>query len=70
MPNMSGADFTRAVRANADTKELPIIMVTARSARNDILLAMEAGVDSYVVKPFTPQVLREKIDAVLLTRTV
>jgi two-component system chemotaxis response regulator CheY len=70
MPNMSGADFTRAVRANVDTKELPIIMVTARSARDDILLAMEAGVDSYVVKPFTPQVLREKIDAVLLARTV
>lgn len=68
MPNMSGSDFTRAVRSNSDTKGLPIIMVTARSARDDILLAMEAGVDSYVVKPFTPQVLREKIDAVMSAR--
>jgi len=70
MPNMSGSEFTRSVRSHPDTKELPIIMVTARSARDDILLAMEAGVDSYVVKPFTPQVLREKIDAVLAARMV
>jgi two-component system chemotaxis response regulator CheY len=70
MPNMGGSEFTRAVRANTDTKDVPIIMVTARSARDDILLAMEAGVDSYVVKPFTPQVLREKIDAVLAARAV
>lgn len=70
MPNMGGSEFTRAVRSNTDTKDVPIIMVTARSARDDILLAMEAGVDSYVVKPFTPQVLREKIDAVLAARAV
>lgn len=68
MPKLSGAELTRAIRARADTKVLPILMVTARSVRDDILTAMEAGVDSYVVKPFTPQVLREKIDAVLAAR--
>lgn len=68
MPKVSGAELTRAVRARDDCRSLPIIMVTARSVRDDILTAMEAGVDSYVVKPFTPQVLREKIDAVLASR--
>lgn len=68
MPKVSGAELTRAVRARDDCRALPIIMVTARSVRDDILTAMEAGVDSYVVKPFTPQVLREKIDAVLASR--
>lgn len=68
MPKLSGAELTRAVRAREDTRKLPVLMVTARSVRDDILTAMEAGVDSYVVKPFTPQVLREKIDAVLAAR--
>jgi len=68
MPKVSGAELTRAVRARDDCRSLPIIVVTARSVRDDILTAMEAGVDSYVVKPFTPQVLREKIDAVLASR--
>jgi two-component system chemotaxis response regulator CheY len=70
MPRLSGADFTRAVRSNEHTSALPIIMVTARSVREDILAAMEAGVDSYIVKPFTPQVLREKIDTILAARNV
>ena len=68
MPKVSGAELTRAIRPCDETKLMPLIMVTARSVRDDILTAMEAGVDSYVVKPFTPQVLREKIDAVLATR--
>lgn len=70
MPKMSGAEFTRAVRSREDTRSLPVLMLTARSVRDDILTAMEAGVDSYVVKPFTPQVLRDKIDAVLAARAV
>jgi two-component system chemotaxis response regulator CheY len=68
MPRMSGADFTRAIRAREETRALPVLMLTARSVRDDILAAMDAGVDSYVVKPFTPQVLRERIDAVLAAR--
>ena len=58
MPKISGAELTRAVRGRDDTRALPVIMVTARSVRDDILTAMEAGVDSYLVKPFSPQVLR------------
>jgi len=68
MPRINGADFTRAVRGHDATKALPILMVTARSVREDIMTALDAGVDSYIVKPFTPQVLREKINAVLAAR--
>jgi two-component system, chemotaxis family, chemotaxis protein CheY len=65
MPQMSGLDFARNVRSRADGATIPILMVTTRSAREDILAAVEAGVNNYVLKPFTPPVLKEKIDAVL-----
>lgn len=65
MPNMAGTDFTRALRASPDGAHVPVLMVTARSVKEDILTAMEAGVNNYLVKPFTPQVLKEKIDASL-----
>lgn len=66
MPNMSGTDLAKALRARTDAgRTVPILMVTARSVKEDILTAMEAGVNNYIVKPFTPQVLKEKIDALL-----
>ncbi len=64
MPNMGGLDFVRALRARDDGKKVPILMVTTRSVREDIVQAAQAGVNNYVVKPFTPQVLKEKIDQV------
>jgi two-component system chemotaxis response regulator CheY len=65
MPNMSGTELARALRDRADGKTVPILMVTARSVREDILTALESGVNNYIVKPFTPQVLKEKIDQLL-----
>ena len=66
MPNMNGTELARALRARGDAgRTVPILMVTARSVKEDILTAMEAGVNNYIVKPFTPQVLKEKIDALL-----
>lgn len=65
MPNMGGLDFVRAVRGREEGKKVPILMVTTRSVREDIVQAAQAGVNNYVVKPFTPQVLKEKIDQVL-----
>ena len=65
MPKMSGIDFAKALRAHGNGKTVPILMVTTRSVREDIVAAVEAGVNSYIVKPFTPQVLKEKIDQVL-----
>lgn len=65
MPNMSGLDLARALRAHPAGGSVPIMMVTTRSVREDIIAAVEAGVNNYIVKPFTPQVLKEKIDTVL-----
>jgi two-component system chemotaxis response regulator CheY len=65
MPQMTGIDFVRALRAHPDGATVPILMVTTRSVREDILAAIEAGVNNYIVKPFTPPVLKEKIDGVL-----
>ena len=65
MPRMTGIDFVRALRAHPDGGSVPVLMVTTRSVREDILAAIEAGVNNYIVKPFTPVVLKEKLDAVL-----
>ena len=65
MPKMSGIDFARALRAHERGRSVPILMVTTRSVREDIVAAVEAGVNNYIVKPFTPQVLKEKIDQIL-----
>jgi two-component system chemotaxis response regulator CheY len=67
MPTMSGIDFARALRAQTNGKTVPILMVTTRSDRDDIIAAVEAGVNNYIVKPFTPHTLKEKIDQVLST---
>lgn len=65
MPNMTGLDLTKAIRADDSLKHLPILMVTTRGLKTDIIDALKARVNNYVVKPFTPQVLKEKINAVL-----
>jgi two-component system, chemotaxis family, chemotaxis protein CheY len=65
MPNMGGVEMARAIRAREDGKTVPILMMTTRSLREDIITALESGVNNYIVKPFTPAVLKEKIDALL-----
>lgn len=65
MPNMSGLELTKAIRANYKLKNLPILMVTTRGLKTDIIDALKAKVNNYVVKPFTPPVLKEKIDSIL-----
>ena len=65
MPEMSGLEFIKAVRANDQTKHIPALMVTTNAAQADITQAMEAGVNNYLVKPFTPDTIKEKIQLVL-----
>lgn len=65
MPNMNGLELTKAIRTDPDLQHLPILMVTTRGLKQDIVEALKARVNNYVVKPFTPQVLKEKMDAVL-----
>ena len=68
MPNMGGLEFVRSLRARQDGRDVKIIMITTRSVREDILQAAQAGVNNYVVKPFTPEVLREKLDQVFAVK--
>jgi two-component system chemotaxis response regulator CheY len=65
MPVMDGLTFVNNVRASKEYASLPVLMVTSRSVKDDILKAMKAGVDSYIVKPFTADTLKEKIMQVL-----
>lgn len=66
MPNMSGLELTKAIRSNDKFKHLPILMVTTRGLKADIIEALKAKVNNYVVKPFTPAILKEKMDTILL----
>jgi two-component system chemotaxis response regulator CheY len=65
MPNLGGVEFVRALRGRPGGATVPILMVTTRSIREDIIEAAKAGVSNYIVKPFTPQVLKAKLDQVL-----
>lgn len=64
MPGMKGVELLKAVRADEKLKDLPVLMVTAEQRREQIVEAAEAGVNGYVVKPFTAAVLKEKIEAI------
>ncbi|MCX6074501.1 MAG: chemotaxis response regulator CheY [Campylobacterales bacterium] len=67
MPEMNGLELVRKVRADARFNDLPIIMVTTEGGKAEVITALKAGVNNYIVKPFTPQVLKEKLAAVLGT---
>lgn len=70
MPNMNGIEFARAVRGTLVGQSLPILMVTTRGAREDIIAAVDAGVNNYILKPFTPSVLKEKIARLLSAASI
>lgn len=64
MPGMSGIDLLKAVRADARLAKMPVLMVTAEQKRDQIIEAAQAGVNGYIVKPFTAVTLKEKIDKI------
>ena len=68
MPLMPGLDLLKAIRADAKLKSLPVLMVTAEAKREQIVEAVQAGVSGYVVKPFTAEVLKQKLEKILQTR--
>ena len=65
LPGLSGVDFARRVRRNTATKDIPIIMLTARSEEDDRIKGLEAGADDYICKPFSPRELIARVKAVL-----
>lgn len=64
MPKMTGLDLIKAIRANNNTKTLPILLVTAEAKKEQIVEAAKAGVNGYIVKPFTAVTLKEKVDRI------
>jgi two-component system chemotaxis response regulator CheY len=65
MPNMTGIELLRAVRSDNDLCAMPFLMVTAESLKENVVEAVKAGVSNYIVKPFTAEVLGEKIEKIL-----
>ena len=64
MPGMPGIELLKAIRADERLKGMPVLMVTAEAQREQIIEAAKAGVSGYIVKPFTGQTLKEKLDKI------
>ena len=65
MPGMPGLDLIKAVRADTKLAKMPVLMLTAEAKREQIIEAAQAGVNGYVIKPFTAETLKEKLDKIL-----
>lgn len=68
MPGMPGLDLLKAIRADDSLKEIPVLMVTAEAKRDQIVAAAQAGVSGYVIKPFSAETLKKKLDKILGSR--
>lgn len=64
MPNMEGIDLIRKIRQDPQLKDTPFLMVTAEAEKEKVIEAIKSGVDNYIVKPFTAEVLREKLEKI------
>jgi len=64
MPVMPGIDMLRAIRADEQLKHIPVLMVTAEAQKENLIEAIQAGVNNYVVKPFTAETMQEKINKI------
>jgi two-component system chemotaxis response regulator CheY len=65
MPNMNGLDLVQSIRSDEKLKKIPILMVTTRNMKEDIVSAIKAGVDGYIVKPFDAKTLNDKISEII-----
>lgn len=65
MPEMNGMELIQAVRGDPSFKGLPILMLTTRGMKDDIVAALKAGANNYIVKPFDPDVLQKKMNEIL-----
>jgi len=68
MPVMNGEDFIKTVRRNPVLKDIPFLMITTRGMREDVLLAISLGINGYIAKPFTSNILKEKIVKLTLSK--
>lgn len=65
MPNMTGFELLKAIKADANLKHLPVLMVTAEARKEDIVQAAQSGAAGYIVKPFTKATLEEKVQKIM-----
>lgn len=65
MPEMNGLEFVTELRGSEEHKDIPVLMITTRGMKDDVLQAVHAGVNNYIVKPFTPETLEDKIQKLL-----
>ena len=65
MPEMNGEQFVKKLREDPKYKETPILMITTRGMKDDVITAVKMGVNGYVVKPFTPEILKQKLSTVI-----
>jgi two-component system chemotaxis response regulator CheY len=64
MPNMTGIELLRSVRSDQELKGLSFLMVTAESEKEKVIEAIKTGVNNYIIKPFTAEILKEKMDKI------
>ena len=69
MPVMDGLEFLKNVRNDSQLKDIPFLMVTAEAEKEKVIEAIKAGVDNYIVKPFTGEVLKEKLEKIAQKKT-
>lgn len=65
MPEMTGPQFVEALRAQPAHAKVPVLMVTTQAAQEDVIIALRAGVNDYLIKPFTPDALKDKLQSLL-----
>jgi len=65
MPNMNGLELVKKVRESGNHQKTPIIMITTEGGKGEVITALKAGVNNYIVKPFSAEILKEKLDGVL-----
>jgi two-component system chemotaxis response regulator CheY len=66
MPNMTGLELLKAIRSDDALKDLPVLLITAEAEKENVVLAAQAGVNDYIVKPFTGDVLQQKINRIFV----
>lgn len=64
MPNMTGLDLLKSIRASEKLKDIPVLLVTSEADKENVIQAVQAGVNDYIVKPFTADVIQEKINKI------
>ncbi|BCD68409.1 chemotaxis response regulator CheY [Nitratiruptor sp. YY09-18] len=69
MPNLTGIELVQEIRKDPNLKHIPIMMVTAEAKKENIILALKSGVNNYIVKPFTPENVKNKIEAIFSAKS-